>query len=61
MSQTVLPKTPFVVVRDDGPGLSALRGAVIGIGNFDGVHRGHRAVIGATLDPPVGSADRRRP
>jgi riboflavin kinase/FMN adenylyltransferase len=50
MTQPLPPKSSFVIVRDDGPGLSALRGAVIGIGNFDGVHRGHRAVIGATLD-----------
>ncbi|NKD83364.1 riboflavin biosynthesis protein RibF, partial [Haematospirillum jordaniae] len=27
-----------------------LRGMVIALGNFDGVHRGHRAVIGAALD-----------
>jgi riboflavin kinase/FMN adenylyltransferase len=40
---------PFVVVRDQGPGLDALRGAVVAVGNFDGVHRGHRAVIGAAL------------
>jgi riboflavin kinase / FMN adenylyltransferase len=36
---------PFVVVRDHGPGLDALKGAVVALGNFDGVHRGHRHVI----------------
>ena len=30
---------------DIGP----LRGTVVAVGNFDGVHRGHRAVIGAAL------------
>lgn len=43
------PETPFVIVRDDGPDVAALRGAVIAIGNFDGVHRGHRAVIAAAI------------
>jgi riboflavin kinase/FMN adenylyltransferase len=40
----VNPKA-FVVVRDQGPGLDALKGAVVALGNFDGVHRGHRQVI----------------
>ncbi|EJW09519.1 Riboflavin kinase [Rhodovulum sp. PH10] len=42
--------TPFTIVRDRigapaDPG--ALKGAVVALGNFDGVHRGHRSVIGA--------------
>jgi riboflavin kinase/FMN adenylyltransferase len=41
---------PFVVVRDDGPALDRLRHAVVAIGNFDGVHRGHRAVIGTAIE-----------
>ncbi len=39
----------FVVVRDAAPA-DALHGVVVAIGNFDGVHRGHRAVIAAALD-----------
>ena len=39
----------FRVVRDSAPD-DALRGAVVAIGNFDGVHRGHRAVIAAALE-----------
>jgi riboflavin kinase / FMN adenylyltransferase len=38
---------PFSIVRDGAP--DALYGAVVAIGNFDGVHRGHRAVIDAAL------------
>ncbi len=34
-----------------GDGLPAsLRGAHVAIGNFDGIHRGHQAVLAATLD-----------
>ena len=55
MTRTSMPARPFVVVRDaapglDPPGLAALTGAVIAIGNFDGVHRGHRAVTAAALE-----------
>jgi riboflavin kinase / FMN adenylyltransferase len=41
---------PFVVHRGTSRPGPALVGAVVAIGNFDGVHRGHRAVIGAALE-----------
>jgi riboflavin kinase/FMN adenylyltransferase len=45
------PRAPkrFLVVRDTASD-GALRGAVLALGNFDGVHRGHRAVIASALD-----------
>jgi riboflavin kinase/FMN adenylyltransferase len=49
MNEPAKPTKPFVVVRDDGPSLAALKGCVAAIGNFDGVHRGHRAVIDAAV------------
>jgi riboflavin kinase / FMN adenylyltransferase len=48
MTEPLAPTKPFVVLRDSAPA-DALRGAVLAIGNFDGVHRGHRSVIAAAL------------
>jgi riboflavin kinase/FMN adenylyltransferase len=49
MTESSQPAESFVVLRDDAADGGALRGAVLAIGNFDGVHRGHRAVIAAAL------------
>jgi riboflavin kinase / FMN adenylyltransferase len=49
MSNQAQPRAPFVVVRGERNRDHALRGAVVAIGNFDGVHRGHRAVIAAAI------------
>ncbi len=39
----------FTVIRDDTPATAIPKGAVVAMGNFDGVHLGHRAVIAAAL------------
>ena len=49
MTDQPQPIKPFVVVRGEASPDHALDGAVLAIGNFDGVHRGHRAVIAAAL------------
>jgi riboflavin kinase/FMN adenylyltransferase len=49
MTEPPKPAKSFVVVHDDEPRIALLRGAIAAIGNFDGVHRGHRAVIDAAL------------
>jgi riboflavin kinase / FMN adenylyltransferase len=49
MTEHAPQKQPFIVLRGDAGAVSSLRGAVVAIGNFDGVHRGHRAVIAAAL------------
>ncbi len=42
--------TPFTVIRDTTPASAITKGAAVALGNFDGVHLGHRAVISAALD-----------
>ena len=39
----------FTVIRDFSPTASIPKGMVVAMGNFDGVHLGHRAVIDAAL------------
>jgi riboflavin kinase/FMN adenylyltransferase len=39
----------FTVIRDSTPAAAIPRGMVVAMGNFDGVHLGHRAVIDAAL------------
>ena len=40
----------FTIIRDQSPASAIPRGAVVAMGNFDGVHLGHRAVIAAALE-----------
>src|ERR1700723_1993614 len=47
----------FIVIRDTTPAAAIPKGAVVAMGNFDGVHLGHRAVITAALQ--MGRAHRR--
>jgi riboflavin kinase/FMN adenylyltransferase len=47
----------FTIIRDDTPAAAIPKGTVVAMGNFDGVHLGHRAVIEAALQ--MGRAHRR--
>jgi riboflavin kinase/FMN adenylyltransferase len=51
MSRANVPAKAFHIARGGAEGFDSgpLAGAVVAIGNFDGVHRGHRAVISAAL------------
>ena len=40
----------FTVIRDTTPSAAIPKGTVVAMGNFDGVHLGHRAVIAAALE-----------
>jgi riboflavin kinase/FMN adenylyltransferase len=39
----------FTIIRDTTPAAAIPKGTVVAMGNFDGVHLGHRAVIAAAL------------
>lgn len=51
------PGRRFTVCREDEPVPSAIAGAIAAIGNFDGVHFGHRALIAAVRETAA-AADR---
>ncbi|NIX78029.1 bifunctional riboflavin kinase/FAD synthetase [Microvirga sp. c23x22] len=43
------PPPPFVVCREGDPAPESMRDAIAAIGNFDGVHRGHRYLINMAI------------
>lgn len=48
--ETTVPAPEFVVMRDPADLPARLANPVVALGNFDGVHRGHAAVIGRARD-----------
>jgi riboflavin kinase/FMN adenylyltransferase len=49
MTTRLTSPSAFTVVRNGDPVPERIKGAFVAIGNFDGVHRGHRAVIDAAI------------
>jgi riboflavin kinase/FMN adenylyltransferase len=50
MTKPLQVKPSFQIVRQGDALPPSLRGAVVAVGNFDGVHRGHKAVIATVLN-----------
>ena len=50
---------PFLICREDDAVPPALERAVAAIGNFDGVHLGHRALLAAVREEAAASGDAR--
>ncbi|WP_371348357.1 bifunctional riboflavin kinase/FAD synthetase [Ancylobacter sp. IITR112] len=50
MTHAAASPHPFPILREGDALPPALARPVVAIGNFDGVHRGHRAVIGTAID-----------
>jgi riboflavin kinase/FMN adenylyltransferase len=49
INETVMTSR-FTIIRDTAPAATIPKGSVVAMGNFDGVHLGHRAVISAALE-----------
>jgi riboflavin kinase/FMN adenylyltransferase len=47
---SAVPSRPFTILTTAVGVPDRLRGCLVAIGNFDGVHRGHQAVLGAAVE-----------